>query len=64
MLKIVQLFLKRLSNVIEDNKDAFASTYNLVLQSLAASYKNRGYNSALEAKLFNDNIPLEVFYKL
>lgn len=48
----------------KDNKDAFASTYNLVLQSLAASYKNRGYNSALEAKLFNDNIPLEVFTTL
>lgn len=48
----------------KDNKDAFASTYNLVLQSIAASYKNRNYPSALEAKLFNDNIPLEVFITL
>lgn len=48
----------------KDNKDAFASTYNLVLQSLAASYKSRSYKSALEAKLFNDNIPLDVFITL
>lgn len=48
----------------KDNKDAFANTYNLVLQSLAASYKSRSYNSALEAKLFGDNIPLEVFLTL
>lgn len=48
----------------EDNKDAFASTYNLVLQTMAANYKSRNYPSALEAKLFNDNIPLEVFLNL
>ncbi len=48
----------------KDNKDAFASTYNLVLQNLAANYKSRNYNSALEAKLFNDNIPLDVFLAL
>lgn len=46
------------------NKDAFASNYNLVLQSMAASYKSRNYNSAIEAKLYNDNIPLEVFIAL
>lgn len=48
----------------KENKDAFASTYNLVLQTMAANYKSRGYPSALEAKLFNDNIPLEVFLTL
>lgn len=48
----------------EENKDAFASTYNLVLQNMAASYKSRGYNSALESRLDGNDIPLDVFLTL
>lgn len=48
----------------KDNKNAFANLYNLVLQNLAASYKARGYNSALESKLDGNNIPLSVFHNL
>lgn len=48
----------------KDNKSAFASVYNLVLQNLAANYKSRNYASSLEAALFRNNIPVEVFYNL
>lgn len=47
-----------------DNKAAFASTYELVLKQLEASYKSRKYKSALEAKLFSDNVPTSVFMTL
>ncbi len=47
-----------------DNKTAFASTYNLVLQQLSANVKNRGYESTLDAALFNNNIPTSVFLNL
>lgn len=47
-----------------DNKTAFAATYNLVLQSLSANNKNRGYPSSLDAALFNNNIPTSVFHNL
>ncbi|PKK85698.1 MAG: oligoendopeptidase F, partial [Tenericutes bacterium HGW-Tenericutes-8] len=48
----------------KDNKNAFANLYNLVLQNLAATYKSRGYNSALESKLDSNNIPVSVFHNL
>lgn len=48
----------------KDNKDAFAATYNLVLQNMASHYKSRGYKSALESKLEANNIPLDVFLTL
>ncbi len=47
-----------------DNKTAFAATYNLVLQQLAASYKSRKYDSALDAALFRNNIPTAVYHNL
>ncbi len=47
-----------------NNKSAFAATYNLVLQQLAANFKSRNYTSALEAALFNNNIPQSVFLNL
>jgi len=47
-----------------DNKTAFAATYNLVLQQLSSNIKNRGYDSTLEAALFNNNIPTSVFMNL
>lgn len=46
------------------NKSAFASTYNLVLQQLAANFKSRNYPSALDSALFNNNIPTSVFLNL
>ncbi|MDY0211063.1 MAG: oligoendopeptidase F [Acholeplasma sp.] len=48
----------------KDNKNAFANLYNLVLQNMAASYKARGYTSALESRLSANNIPLSVFHNL
>ncbi len=48
----------------KDNKTAFAATYNLVLQQLAANYKSRGYKSSLEAALFRNNIPVDVYKNL
>jgi oligoendopeptidase F len=48
----------------KENKAAFASTYNLVLQQLAANFKSRGYSSALEAALFRNNIPVSVYHNL
>ncbi len=48
----------------QDNKDAFAQTYNLVLQQMASTYKSRGYTSALESRLFGNDIPLDVFMTL
>ena len=48
----------------KDNRAAFASTYNLVLQQLAANYKSRNYESSLEAALFRNNIPTSVFHNL
>ncbi len=48
----------------EENKDAFASTYNLVLQTMAAGYKSRHYPNALESRLFGNDIPVEVFHAL
>lgn len=48
----------------KDNKTAFAGVYNLVLQNQAAYYKSRNYASALDAALFKNNIPTEVFHTL
>ncbi len=48
----------------KDNKDAFAHVYNLVLQQMAANFKSRGYSSALESRLFGNDIPLDVFMTL
>ena len=58
--KIFEAAFKR----YKDNKSAFASTYNLVLQQLAANYKSRGYQSSLEAALFRNNIPVSVYHNL
>ena len=58
--KIFEALFKR----YVDNKGAFAATYNLVLQQLAAKYKSRNYSSALEAALFDNNIPVDVYLTL
>lgn len=58
--KVFEAAFKRYKN----NKTAFAATYNLVLQQLAANYKSRGYKSSLEAALFRNNIPVDVYKNL
>jgi oligoendopeptidase F len=47
-----------------DNKSAYAATYQLVLMQLKANVESRGYKSALEAALFGNNIPVDVFLNL
>ncbi len=58
--KVFEAAFKR----FKDNKSTFANIYNLVLQQLKANYKSRGYNSSLEAALFSNNIPLDVYKNL
>lgn len=58
--KIFEAAFKR----YKDNRAAFASAYNMVLQQLAANYKSRNYESALEAALFGNNIPISVYFNL
>jgi oligoendopeptidase F len=48
----------------KDHKTVFASTYNLVLQQMAANFKSRNYGSALESALFRNNIPVAVYHNL
>lgn len=48
----------------EQNKSAFAATYQLVLMNLKANVQSRGYNSSLEAALHGNNIPTSVFHNL
>lgn len=48
----------------KDHKTVFASTYNLVLQQMAANFKSRNYESALESALFRNNIPVSVYHNL
>jgi oligoendopeptidase F len=48
----------------KDHKTVFASTYNLVLQQMAANFKSRNYESALESALFRNNIPVAVYHNL
>lgn len=58
--KIFEAAFKR----YKDNRAAFASAYNLVLQQMAANYKSRHYESALDAALFRNNIPTSVYHNL
>ena len=48
----------------EQNKSAFAATYQLVLMNLKANVQSRGYSSSLEAALHGNNIPTSVFHNL
>jgi oligoendopeptidase F len=47
-----------------DNKSAYAATYQLVLLQLKSNVESRGYKSALDAALFGNNIPVDVFHNL
>lgn len=58
--KIFEAVFKR----YEDNKATFANIYNLVLQQAAARSRSRNYESALDAALFGNNIPKDVFHNL
>jgi len=58
--KIFEAVYKR----YENNKTTFANIYNLVLQQNRARYKSRNYDSALDAALFGNNIPKDVFHNL
>lgn len=51
-------------NYYEQHKSTFASIYNLVLQSDVASMRSKNYKTSLEADLYNNNIPVEVYYNL
>lgn len=46
------------------HKTTFASIYNSVLLADKAEAKARGYKNSLEAHLYGNNIPLEVYYNL
>lgn len=48
----------------ENHKTTFASIYNNVLQSDKASAKARNYANSLEAHLYGNNIPVEVYHNL
>ena len=58
--KVFEAAFKR----FKENKSSYAATYNLVLQNLKANYKSRGYDSAVEAALFANNIPVDVYKNL
>jgi len=47
-----------------DHKNTYAQIYNTVLQRDIAVMKNRNYKSSLEAYLYSNNIPLEVYSNL
>ncbi len=51
-------------NYFEMHKTTFASIYASVLQADKAEAKARGYKNSLEAHLYGNNIPLEVYYNL
>lgn len=48
----------------ESNKNTYAQIYNTVMQAEKASYHARNYDSILQAHLFYNNIPTEVFTNL
>ena len=51
-------------NYYEENKNTFANIYQLAYQMDLANTKARKFNSILEAHLFNNNIPTEVYTNL
>ncbi len=48
----------------EAHKNTYASIYKTVLDSNYANMKARNYSSSLESYLFNNAIPVEVYYSL
>ena len=58
--KIFEATFKRYS----ENKTAFATTYQLVLNNLKSNYESRNYIDSLHSVLFKNNIPKKVFLNL
>jgi oligoendopeptidase F len=50
--------------VYEADKNSYASIYNAICQKDWANAQARNYNSCLEAKLDNNNVPMEVYENL
>ena len=59
-----QKIFEAVFDTYEKHKTTYATIYNTVLQADQATAKARGYNSSLEAHLYGENIPLEVYYNL
>lgn len=51
-------------NTYEEHKTTYANIYNVVLQANKSMKEARGFGSCLEAKLFNNNIPVDVYNNL
>ena len=58
--KVFEAAFKR----FKENKSTFANIYNLVLLQMKANFKSREYGSALDAALFGNNIPIDVYKNL
>ncbi len=59
-----KIIFEAIFNSYEQNKTTYASIYNTVLLADKATSKARGYKNSLEAHLYGNNIPLEVYYNL
>lgn len=59
-MKIFEAMYRRYDN----NSNAFARVYQLVLEGLKARYQSRKYNSSLDSALFGNAIPETVFTNL
>ena len=51
-------------NFYDEHKNTFASVYNGIVQNDIALAKSRNYKNSLEAHLYGNNIPLDVYYNL
>lgn len=59
-----KIIFEAIFNSYEQNKTTYASIYNTVLLADKATSKARGYKNSLEAHLYGNNIPLEVYHNL
>lgn len=59
-----QKIFEAIFNTYDQHKTTYANIYNTVLQADKATAKARGYKNSLEAHLYGNNIPLEVYYNL
>ena len=59
-----QAVFESLYSYYDAHKNAFAESYNQVLNAQVAIMKNRGYASILEEHLHRNNIPTSVFHNL
>lgn len=59
-----KIIFEAIFNGYEKNKTTYASIYNTVLLADKAASKARGYHNSLEAHLYGNNIPVEVYHNL